>query len=156
VTVIVGVRCADGVILATDSQGTSHFPGNIPVKLVSKKIEHLGKHLVYGGTGGVGAGQRMHAALIPHAAKMGIGRTATDIADTIRGLVNPAPQQIRSEWVQLPNTSPEEWGAIFCGWAKDRPWILEIAPSGITQFHDPFAAMGSGHPFAHTVLLSVS
>lgn len=155
-TVVVAVRCPDGVVLATDSQGTSQLPGNIPVKLPAKKIERLGKHVAYGGTGGQGAGQRVHAALEAQASKMSATKSAAEIANVIRQTVNPLQKQIRQEWVELPNTQPESWGAIFCGWSKDGPWIFEIDPGGPSQFHDPFAATGSGHPLAHTALISVA
>lgn len=155
-TVVVAARCAGGVVLATDSQGTTRMPGGMPMKLPSRKTARLGKHVVYGGTGGQGAGQRIHTALEAHAAKMGANKPAAETAALIRGLVNPIQQQIRNEWVQLPGTEPEVWGGIFCGWGKDGPWIFEIDVSGPSQFQDPFAATGSGHPLAHTALISVA
>ncbi len=155
-TVVVAVRCPEGVVLATDSQGTTQMPGGMPMKLPAKKIARLGKHLVYGGTGGQGAGQRIHADLDAHATKMGLSKPASETAALIRGIVNPIQQQIRKEWVELPNTQPEVWGGIFCGWGKEGPWIFEIDLSGPSQFQDPFAATGSGHPLAHTALISVA
>jgi 20S proteasome alpha/beta subunit len=157
VTVVVAVKCPTGVVLATDSQATTAMPGGgMPMKMATKKISKLGKHVVYGGTGGVGAGQRIHEALEPHAAKMGAAKPAGDTAALILSIVNPIQQQIRKEWVELPNTQPEAWGGIFCGWSKEGPWIFEIDPSGPSLFQDPFAATGSGHPLAHTALISVA
>ncbi len=155
-TVVVAVKCPDGVVLATDSQAVSHLPGNIPVKLLTKKVQRLGKHVVYGGTGGQGAGQRIHAALSDQASKLSVTKSAAEIAKIIRETVNPIQQQVRQEWVQLPNTQPESWGAIFCGWSTEGPWIFEIDPAGASQFQEPFAATGSGHPLAHTALMSVA
>ena len=132
------------------------MPGGMPMKIPSKKIAKLGKHVVYGGTGGQGAGQRIHAALDSHAAKMGANKAAADTAMLIRSIVNPIQQQIHREWVQLPNTQPEVWGGIFCGWGKEGPWIFEIDVAGPSRFQDPFAATGSGHPLAHTALISVT
>jgi proteasome beta subunit len=156
VTVIVAVRCADGVVLATDSQGTAQLPGNLPVKSHALKVWKLGKHFVYAGTGGQGAGQRVHANLTALAPKLNVGKPAADAATLIRSTVNPIQQQVLKEWVQLPSTQPESWGGIFCGWSKEGPWIFEIDPSGPSQFHDPIASTGSGHALAHTALVSVA
>ena len=82
--------------------------------------------------------------------------TLSDIAAAIRRGVNPIQQEICREWVALPGTQPEAWGGIFCGWAKDGPWIFEVDVSGPSQFQDPFAATGSGHPLAHTALVGVT
>lgn len=155
-TIVVAVKCPDGVVLATDSQATTQMPGNIPMKLPTKKIVRLGKYAVYGGTGGQGAGQRIRTALEAHAAKMGNNRDAADIGEVIRRTVNPIQHEVHKEWVQIASSQPEVWGGIFCGWAKDGPWIFEVDVSGPSQFQDPFAATGSGHPLAHTALMSVA
>ncbi len=155
-TVVVAVKCPEGVVLATDSQATARMLGGLPVKLPAKKIARLGKHVVYGGTGGQGAGQRLHAALEDQAAKMNVAKPQGETADVIRRVVNPLQQQVFGEWVQLPNTEPEMWGGIFCGWSKEGPWIFEIDLHGPSQFHDPFAATGSGHALAHAALMSVA
>jgi 20S proteasome alpha/beta subunit len=156
VTVVVAVKCPAGVVLATDSQATTAMPGGMPMKLPTKKIARLGKHVAYAGTGGQGAGQRVHAALQDHAAKMNKVKDREDTAALIRQIVNPIQQQVHSEWVQLPNSQPESWGAIFCGWGKEGPWIFEIDPSGPSQFQSPFASTGSGHAVAHAALISVA
>jgi proteasome beta subunit len=156
VTVVVAVKCADGVVLATDSQGTTQMVGGMPMKLPAKKIGRLGKHVVFGGTGSQGAGQRIQAALENQASKLNVGKRQSEIAEIIRRTANPLQKQIRQEWVELPKTEPESWGAIFCGWSSDGPWIFEIDPTGPSQFQDPFAATGSGHPLAHTALVSVA
>jgi len=74
----------------------------------------------------------------------------------LRRTVNPIQHQLKQEWVQLPGTEPEAWGGIFCGWAKDGPWIVEIDPGGPSQFQDPFASTGSGYALAHTAMTSVA
>ena len=131
------------------------IPGSPPMKKDAKKIEILGKHVAYGGTGGQGAGQRIHDALTSHAAKMGVNKPSTDVTDVIRRIVNPIQLEVHSEWVQLPGTQPESWGALFCGWSSDGPWIYEVDPSGKFQFHDPYATTGSGFAVSRAALVSV-
>lgn len=155
-TVVVAVKCPAGVVLATDSQATSQMLGGIPMKLPTKKISRLGKHVVYGGTGGQGAGQRIHAALQAQAPKMNAAKPCAETGQLIQQVVNPIQQQVLSEWVKLPNTQPEMWGGIFCGWGKEGPWIYETDVNGSAQFHSTFAATGSGHAVAHAALINVA
>jgi proteasome beta subunit len=156
VTIVVAVKCPEGVVLATDSQGTAQMsPLAYPVKLPVKKIKRLGKSIVYGSTGGSGLAQRVHFELDKQAGKLGSAKGKEQVADIIRPLAIPLMQQARKEWVQLPHTEPDGWGAIFCGWTNNEPWIFEIDPAGTSGFHDVFAATGSGHPLAHAALMAV-
>lgn len=126
------------------------------MKTHARKIATLGKHVAYGGTGGQGAGQRVHDALTNHAAKLGVGKSKREVVEVIRTTVNKIQQDVRAEWVELPKTEPDAWGGIFCGWSKDGPWIWEVTPAGGSQFQDPFATTGSGYAVAHAALINVS
>ena len=57
-TVLVGVRCTDGVVIGADSAATSAV-GNIHLlKLASEKIAIIGGRVIVAGTGQIGLGQR--------------------------------------------------------------------------------------------------
>jgi 20S proteasome alpha/beta subunit len=155
VTVIVALRCPTGIVLATDSQATTQMLGGIPMKLPTRKIERLGPNVVYAGTGGQGAGQRIQAALAPYEAQIGAATTSIEIARIVTTVVNPIQKAILDEWVQLPNSQPEMWGGIFCGTSPDGLWIFEIDIQGPWQFHNVFTATGSGHAVAHAALMNV-
>lgn len=155
-TVVLALRCTEGLVLATDSQATSQLPGNVPVKLHATKIDRLGKHVLFGGTGSQGCGQRVKAALDPHASKMSPTKTKSETANLIHGLANEEQKKSMSSFVNYgAGAQAETWGGIFCGWSKDGPWIMEIDLNGSWQFADPFAATGSGYAFAHLALGTV-
>jgi proteasome beta subunit len=156
VTVILGLRCAEGLVIASDSQGTSMLPGNVPVKLDTEKVQKLGKHVLWAGTGAEGCSQRVKEALEPHAAKFGINQTKANTATAIHSHANTVQRASREAFVEYQKgADAEAWGGIFCGWSKDGPWIAEIDPNGGWQFHEPFAATGSGYAFAHLAIGSI-
>ena len=65
-TVLIGVRCTDGVVIGADSAATS-AAGNIHLlKLASDKIVIVGDRVIVAGTGQIGLGQRF-AEQVKHA-----------------------------------------------------------------------------------------
>jgi 20S proteasome alpha/beta subunit len=155
-TVIVALKCPSGVVLAADSQATTAMLGGVPMKLPTKKIEQLGPNVVYAGTGGQGAGQRVQNALTAQEPSISSAASSSAAVDIIRAVVNPIQKAALDEWIQLPNSQPEVWGGIFCGFSSDGLWIYEIDTTGAAQFHSVFAATGSGHPVAHAALMNVA
>jgi proteasome beta subunit len=156
VTVILGLRCAEGLVIASDSQATAQLPGGEAVRLDTAKVKRLGKHILWAGTGAEGCSQRVEAAIEPHASKYGTNQEAGKTAQSIHAEANQVQRASLASFVQYAqNVRPELWGGIFCGWAKDGPWIMEIDLNGGWQFHNPFAATGSGYAFAHLAIGSV-
>ena len=150
-TVILGLRCAEGLVLASDSQGTAQVGTGQPVKLSASKVRQLGKYVLWAGTGAQGCDQRVEAGLAPHASKYGLTQDAARTAAAIHQEANKVQLASVQSFVRYSaQAQPEAWGGIFCGWSKDGSWILEIDLNGGWQFHDPFAATGSGMPFAHS------
>jgi proteasome beta subunit len=156
VTVILGLRCAEGLVIASDSQATNQVGGGTPVRLDAAKVKPLGKHILWAGTGAQGCSQRIEAALLPHAAKYGPSQDQWKTARAIQGEANKVQLASAQSFVQFsPTAHREAWGGIFCGWSKEGPWIMEIDLNGGWQFHDPFAATGSGMAFAHLAIGSI-
>jgi proteasome beta subunit len=157
VTVVLGLRCAEGLVLATDSQATAQMPGGVPVRMDAPKIDRVGNSIIFGGTGSEGVGQRVKAVLDQQASKMGKNSTRAQIGQLIHSLVNPLQVQARQAFVQMPGAEIDAWGGIFCGLASDGLFLMEIDVAGGWQFHDnqPFTATGSGHAFAHLAVSSV-
>lgn len=155
-TVILAVRCFEGLVLASDSQATAQAAGGTPVRFDAPKIDKLGKHILFAGTGAQGCSQRVKAALDPHAAKFSLSKPKGETASSIHGLANTVQKESYGAFVQYAKEAqPEAWGGIFCGWAKDGPWIMEIDLNGGWQFHDPVAATGSGYAFAYLAIAHV-
>lgn len=156
-TVVLGLRCADGLILATDSQGTASMPGGYPVRIRTPKIHQVGESLLFAGTGSQGIGQRVEAALRNNLTKLNKKQPRAKLGVEIFRIVNPLQKEAEASYVQVPQASMPVWGGIFCGQSSEGPYLLEIDLNGTWQFHDtqPFTATGSGHAFAHLAISSV-
>jgi proteasome beta subunit len=156
VTVILGLRCAEGLVIASDSQATSMLPGGTPVRLDAAKVRPLGTHILWAGTGSQGCSQRVEAAIAPHANDYGPDRDAEQTAVSIHANANQVQRASLQSFIPYgQGATPETWGGIFCGWGQAGPWIMEVDLNGGWQFHDPFAATGSGYAFAHLAIGSV-
>lgn len=155
-TVVLGLRCKEGLVLASDSQGTGQVSGGIPVKVHAEKVRKLDDHIVWAGTGAQGCDQRVELALSENLPALARTNPKATIAARIHQLANQVQANSRQAFVQFAgDAQPESWGGIFCGWADDGPWIMEIDLNGGWQFHDLVAATGSGHAFAHLAIGSV-
>ena len=63
-TVLVGVRCTDGVVIGADSAATSsHGPQSLIQIISNEKINIIGGKVIIASTGSVGLGQRFHGVI---------------------------------------------------------------------------------------------
>jgi len=156
-TVVLALRSSEGLVLATDSQGTAQMPGGIPVRMDTPKIDTVGDSILFAGTGAQGLGQRVKQALENNLTKLNKKLPRAKLGQEIHRLVNPIQKAAHDAFVPIPNAHEEVWGGIFCGIASDGLYLMEIDLNGGWQFHDhpPFAATGSGHAFAHLAISSV-
>lgn len=156
-TVVLALRCADGLVLATDSQAIARMPGGIPVRMDTTKIVQVGDFIVFAGTGSVGLGQRIKQELDNNLKNLSKKLPRQTLATEIHRLVNPIQKAAQTSFVEAPGTEMDVWGGLFCGLASDGPYLMEIDLNGGWQFHDqpPFASTGSGHAFAHLAISSV-
>lgn len=156
-TIVVGVRCGEGAVLATDSQATAQLIGNIPIKFPTPKVYLLGDHIAYGATGDVGLIQRIQATfeeqLVPN---LQPDIPKEQVGGMIVGLSNQWQKLSLAQWIQIPGSQPAQWGAIFCGWTNDEPWLFEVDLNGSSLHHSVIAATGSGYPLAHAALLAAN
>ena len=155
-TVILGLKWADGLVLASDSQATSMMPGGTPIKLDATKVRAFGDHILWARTGAQGCNQRVELALSGQQVNLTNAQDKATIGAVVHSLANPVQQQSRQAFVQFSSQAQSEsWGGIFCGWASDGPFIMEIDLNGGWQFHDKVAATGRGYAFAHLAIGSV-
>jgi len=68
-TVLVGVRCTDGVVVGADSMATSSFAQSGLTGAPMDKIAIIGNKVILAGTGAVGLGQRFEAIVTNHVGK---------------------------------------------------------------------------------------
>lgn len=161
-TVVIGLPCANGGILASDSQATDI---EAAVKHeVESKIYPLGSHIAWGASGQIGIHQVLQVSLdkaIKHTwPKKSLSQIRMPIVDKVTGRQKEAISQyvpiletILKTAVptlkELVDNAPKA-EVLLCGYTQDN-WLLEIAESGQHQQHHKFCAIGSGKITAYRV-----
>src|ERR1700730_7339655 len=161
-TIVLALRHSEGFVLASDSQATQ-FANGQPVKLDSgDKIFSLERSIGWGATGHEGSIQQVRSALEGQAAVIHKEFKNGNIekgAQKLHSFFLPIQQSIGKRYIKEADPGGQEapWiAAIFCGYGKDGPFLMECNKSGGWQFHvRPFFAVGSADVFALYAMTSV-
>jgi 20S proteasome alpha/beta subunit len=151
-SVALGLRSLDGLILAADSQATAHSAG-LPMRSQTEKVRRLGSHIVYAAVGDEGLQQRIARALEGKVELLTPRQDRNRLAEAIHAGANELQRKALEGWTKISSTEEPRWGGVFCGWAADGPWMLEIDASGEWQFHDAFAAVGCASALVHLAVM---
>lgn len=152
-TVVLAIRSAEGVVLASDGQVTADTAGQ-PTRAPARKLFEVGGRLAWGAAGSAGLQQTLRAEL---AGLNGYATDAERLRQRLASIVIPIQQQGLTHYVPHPGTDPPELAVIFCWCDGDGPRILEIPRTGSDhQFHDRYCAIGSGDIFARFAMASVA
>jgi len=155
-TVILALKSAEGLVLATDSQATQQMPGNAPVKLDAVKLIKHESHILWAGTGAQGCNQRVALLLTENREMIKVENNRHAIGSVIHKCGNEVQRASHSSFIPYnAQARPESWGGIFCGVAADGLFIVEVDANGGWQFHPDVAATGSGYAFAFLAASSV-
>lgn len=134
-TVVLAIRCSEGVVLASDGQVTADTAGQ-PTKSPARKLFDVGGRLAWGAAGSAGLQQTLQAELA------GLNGQATDaeqLRQRLASIVIPIQQQGLARYVPHPGTEPPDLAVIFCWCDGDEPRILEIPRTGSDhQFHERY------------------
>jgi len=165
-TLILGLICADGVVLASDSQAT-YTTGGQPVKGYIRKLIPQWSNVVWAASGNVGVAQHIERVFTSHQQdhQKGLGdrlRFDNRSADTVTKeicdvLCTTLRSYFQQELLAAPNSSP--WTSfLFCGWVKDGPLLFEVGADLIITDHREtgYAAIGSGDIFPYFALASLA
>jgi proteasome beta subunit len=155
-TLILAIRCADGLVLASDGQSTVGTAGQ-PVKTETEKLVVPWTGIAWGGSGRVSMIQAVERALTHDFS----ARTALDKKtpkDAIVALGNCVGKAVRDVlqggYVQLPQNDNPSSPFLFAGETPQGPFLLEDHPN--TTFTDHvvtgYAAIGSGDIFPYFAL----
>jgi 20S proteasome alpha/beta subunit len=152
-TLVLAIRCRDGVVLASDGQVTTDAAGQ-PTKQPARKLFDMGGAIAWGAAGSLGLQQTLGNRL---AALDGALRDPPALRDALAGAVIPIQQQALHDYVPQPGSDPPDLSCIFCWCQQRRPWILSIPRTGSDhQFHPRYSAIGSGDIFADFAMASVA
>jgi hypothetical protein len=143
-TVLVGVKCTDGVVIGADSAATSAAGQIHLLKMASDKIEIVGGRIIVAGTGQIGLGQRFGKIVADaHDAKLFQNRQI----DVARQLAAAAVKDTAAT-----GAPRGQYGALVAAPIEDDGCLIEFA---VPDFQPElktkklnFVAMGSGQMLA--------
>lgn len=147
-TVVLAVRCEDGLVLGSDSQVTESDRG---MSYPAQKLHPLGEHAAWGGSG---------ARSVLHDLEVGFEAEAEEIVgsrDVARALQERIVPVLRHHYDLFIATVPGEEApgtpsayVLAAGYSHGEPFIVKVDPSGLVGRYEDlgFHAIGSGAPMA--------
>jgi proteasome beta subunit len=148
VTVVLALRCADGIVLASDSQITDPARG---VSYPAQKLHPLGGKAAWGGSGSRAVLYDIEQLLN---AEPDAVVEAQDVGRALQARVLPIFKHHYENFISdVPETKSGATPATFvlaAGYADGKPFIVDIDPHGLIGHHEEtgFQSVGSGAPMA--------
>ncbi|KUI41542.1 proteasome protein [Mycobacterium sp. IS-1590] len=147
-TVVLAIRCADGVVVASDSQITDPGRG---LSYPAQKLHPLGEHAAWGGSGSRAVLYDLEQIFDnePDAIV-----EAPDIGHALQGRVLPVLKHHYENFIEdvpagKPGATPATY-VLAAGYTHGEPFIVDIDPHGLIGHYEEigFHAVGSGSPMA--------
>jgi proteasome beta subunit len=148
VTVVLALRCADGVVLASDSQITDPGRG---LSYPAQKLHPLGSHAAWGGSGSRAV---LHDIQRLFDAEPDAVVEAQDVGRAVQERVLPIFKHHYANFISdVPEAKPGATPATYvlvAGYAGEVPFIIDVDPHGLVGHYEDigFQAVGSGAPLA--------
>jgi proteasome beta subunit len=148
VTVVLSMLCADGIVIASDSQITE---GDRAVSYPAQKLHRLGDGAAWGGSGARSVLLDLEKDFESSSAAI---LESDDIGHALQERVIPV---LRHHYDNYIADVPGEEGAggpsayvLAAGYSRGEPFIVEINPHGMVSRYEDigFHAIGSGAPMA--------
>ena len=147
-TVVLALRCADGLVMGADTQITESNRG---MTYPADKLHLLGEHAAWGGSGARSVLTDVEKIFDADA---GAILEATDVGRAMQQRVMPVMQYHYEHFIEqvpgedVPGT-PSTY-LLVAGYAGDEPWITEINPHAMLGRYEDigFHAIGSGAAMA--------
>lgn len=147
-TVVLALRCGDGLVMASDSQITDPVRG---LSYPAQKLHPLGKHAAWGGSGSRAV---LHDLERVFGAEADAIVEAPDVGRALQERVLPVLEHHYSTFISdvpggKPGATPSTY-VLAAGYAGGLPFIVDIDPHGLIGHHEVtgFQAVGSGAPMA--------
>jgi proteasome beta subunit len=147
-TVVLALRCADGIVLAADSQITDPGRG---LSYPAQKLHALGGHAAWGGSGSRAV---LHDIEKLFDSEPDAEVEAQDVGRAVQARVLPIFKHHYENFIaEVPETKPGATPATYvlaAGYAGGKPFIVDVDPHGLIGHHEEtgFQAVGSGAPMA--------
>ncbi|HZV12519.1 MAG TPA: hypothetical protein VFA55_04845 [Candidatus Kapabacteria bacterium] len=153
-TLVVGILCTDGIVMAADS-ASSILAANVKELTDRKIVACQQQHLLFGASGHVGFIDKIHSSISK------ITSQTKDLEKFRKELQQKFAEEHRESrknhvpFPQQPNDKPPQADCIVAGYLDKKPFLynfdVDATDSDCTL--SKFAAVGSGTPFAHTLFL---
>jgi 20S proteasome alpha/beta subunit len=147
VTLVLAIKAADGVVIASDSQSTSGAD-SVRTRGEAQKLDDLFGQIAFGCSGTAGLRQRVVGALRKELSATDCKAPLEELRPLIRGIVNPVQQEALSEHVSIGDAAPACLEMLFVGVTAGRSWIYEIAADGKDEEHPAAEAIGGARHYA--------
>jgi proteasome beta subunit len=155
-TLVLALRCRDGVVLASDGQATTDAAGQ-PTRQPVRKLFGAGGRVAWGAAGSIGLQQSLADALAEHEHDIVAAKTPPRLRRQLTDLVLPIQQRALRDFVAQPGSQPPDLACIFCWYDTSGAGILSVPRTGSDhQLHDRHAAVGTGDIFADFAMASVA
>ncbi|MEX1178522.1 MAG: hypothetical protein WEB09_08675 [Nitriliruptor sp.] len=147
-TVVLAVRCDDGLVMGSDSQITESDRG---MSYPARKLHALGEHAAWGGSGARSVLYDLERQFEAEAEEI-VG--AGDVGRALQERVVPV---LRHHYEQfIPEVPGEDFGGtpsayvLASGYSHGEPFVVKVDPTGIVGRYEEvgFHAIGSGAPMA--------
>ena len=152
-TLLVGVLCSNGAVIAADRQAMHGAMGQMTVGQAVTKVRIIGSHTLFASSGHGGLGQQLSAIVEGKGLQFSAVSYAQSIADLqnhFRVLVNRALQTagLAAPLIGTPAALPDAWcGNLLAAPFRDGLKLVEITPQVAVEHMTeeiPFISMGSG------------
>lgn len=147
-TVVLAVRCADGLVLGSDSQVTE---SDRSLSYPDRKLHPLGDRAAWGGSGARSVLHELEQIFADEVEEI------IDASDIGRGLQERIVPVLRHhyEWFieDVPGEDIDGTPSAYvlaAGYSNDEPFIVKVDPTGLVARYEDvgFHAIGSGAPMA--------
>lgn len=147
-TVVLAIKCLNGIAMASDSQITDPGRG---VSYPAQKLHPLGGHAAWGGSGSRAVLYDVEQIFTAEAEAI---VEAQEVGHAIQARVVPVLKHHYANFIaEVPGQEAAGTPATYvlaAGYAGDTPFIVDLDPNGLIGHHENtgFQAVGSGAPMA--------
>jgi proteasome beta subunit len=149
VTVVLAIKCSDGLVVAADTQVTDSGRG---MSYPARKLHMLGEHAAWGGSGARSVLTDLERDFKESAAAI---LESEDVAHALQERVLPVLRHHYDNYIaDVPGEDSDAGGPsaylLAAGYQGDDPWIIEVNPHAMVSRYEDigFHAIGSGAPMA--------
>jgi proteasome beta subunit len=148
VTVVLSLLCADGVVIASDSQITDK---DREMSFPAQKLHRLGDHAAWGGSGARGVLNDIARLLEERADEV---LASDQVSHALQEVALPILRHHYANFIaEIPGEqtlgTPSAY-LLAAGYSQGKPFIVEINPNGLVSRYEDigFHAIGTGAPMA--------